>query len=84
MVINIHKDDLFGQFIFPKTVLSKYGIISDNKNKGKRGIRIYPPWDKAINKQAKNTQKWQLNYFLEINNNKINYEHAKNLYIRHH
>lgn len=56
----------FGQFVFPKSILIKYGIISTTKKEGKRGFRVYPIWNKAVNKQAKKTQKWQLNYFYEI------------------
>jgi hypothetical protein len=55
-----------GQFIFPKTVLANKGIISKNGISGKRGIRVYPPWDVPNNKQAEKTQRWQLNYFLTI------------------
>jgi len=55
-----------GQFIFPKTVLAEKGIITRNGKQGKRGIRVYPPWDIATNKQAKQTQSWQTKYFLPI------------------
>lgn len=55
-----------GQFIFPKQVLADQGIISQNGKSGKRGIRVYPPWDIAENKQAKKTQSWQIQYFLSI------------------
>jgi hypothetical protein len=60
----------FGAFIFPKSVLHEKEILADNDKDGKRGFRVYPPWDITINKQAKQTQKWQLKYFLEIPNNK--------------
>jgi hypothetical protein len=56
----------FGQFIFPISVLADKGIITRNGKQGKRGIRFYPPWDIATNKQAKQTQSWQTNYFLPI------------------
>ena len=49
-------------------ILINKEIVSDKKE-GKRAIRVYPPWDIAINKQAQKTQKWQLNYFLEIPQN---------------
>lgn len=65
-VISTRKDQHFGQFIFPKSVLCEQGIFSKNGRGGKRGIRVYPPWDKALNKQAQKTQQWQLKYFLEI------------------
>ena len=43
------------------------GIISSDKKEGKRGFRVYPIWEIAINKQAIQTQKWQLNYFVKAN-----------------
>lgn len=67
LIINCHANELFGQFIFPKSALAKHGIISTRKKRGKNGIRVYPIWDKTINKQAIKTQNWQLEYFLEVN-----------------
>ncbi|MBS1950043.1 MAG: hypothetical protein OJF59_002308 [Cytophagales bacterium] len=58
----------FGQFIFPKSVLADKRIITRNGKGGKRGIRVYPPWDIATNKQAEKTQSWQTKYFLTIDN----------------
>jgi hypothetical protein len=53
-------DNLF----FLKSVLADKGIITKNGKEGKRGIRVYPPWDIATNKQAEKTQSWQTKYFL--------------------
>jgi hypothetical protein len=55
-----------GLFIFRKKVLHQQGILTDNIKEGKRAIRVYPPWDKAENKQAIKTQAWQLASFIEI------------------
>lgn len=68
VIITARNDDNFGQFIFPKSVLADNGIITKNGKIGKRGIRIYPPWDIATNKQAMKTQSWQTKYFLTIKN----------------
>jgi hypothetical protein len=65
-IICVQKDDNLGQFIFPKTILHEKGILADDKKDGKRGFRVYPPWDIAENKQAKQTQAWQLQHFFEI------------------
>jgi len=65
-VINVKSENSFGQFVFPKSELINKGIISTERKDGKRGFRVYPKWDKAQNKQAEKTQKWQLNYFYEI------------------
>jgi hypothetical protein len=81
-VINVKTEKRFGQFVFPKSVLIEKGIVSDKKE-GKRAIRVYPPWDKTENKQAQKTQKWQLDYFLEIPFDEIiNINQAKTLYFQ--
>ncbi len=64
-VINVKTESNFGQFVFPKSVLVEKGIVT-NKKEGKRAIRVYPIWDLPESRQAKNTQNWQLDYFLEI------------------
>jgi hypothetical protein len=66
IVIGTRKEDKIGQFVFPKSVLLQNGVVSDEKKEGKRGIRVYPPWDVVTNKQAEKTQKWQTKYFIEI------------------
>jgi len=68
IIITSKSGDNFGQFIFPKSVLADNGIITRNGKEGKRGIRVYPPWDIAKNKQAIKTQSWQTKYFLTIKN----------------
>lgn len=65
--VNVRTENRFGQFVFPKSVLLKKGIISTESKEGKRAFRVYPDWDIAKNKKAEQTQKWQLNYFYEIN-----------------
>lgn len=65
-VVNIRTESKLGQFVFPKSVLIKKGIISTERKEGKRAFRVYPNWDIARNKQAERTQKWQLDYFYEI------------------
>ncbi len=71
IIISTRNGKNCGQFIFPKYVLFEKGIISGNDKEGKRGIRVYPPWDKTLNKQAQKTQQWQLEYFLEISNENL-------------
>ncbi|PWA09974.1 MepB family protein [Flavobacterium laiguense] len=67
-IISVRKNDHFGLFIFPKSILITKEIVSDKKE-GKRAIRVYPPWDETSSKQAQKTQQWQLDYFLEIPQN---------------
>lgn len=65
-VVNVRTANEFGQFIFPKSVLIKKGIVSTEKREGKRAFRVYPCWDVTQSKQAQQTQKWQLDYFFRI------------------
>lgn len=69
LIISVNDAGRSGQFIFPKPLLVQQKIITANGIAGKRGIRIYAPWDVAANKQAQNTQQWQAPYFLQIDIN---------------
>lgn len=80
-IINTRKGERFGQFIFPKSVLCQQDVFSINNIGGKRAIRVYPPWELTVNRQAQKTQKWQSEYFLEIPKNaEIDVARAKLLY----
>lgn len=82
-IINTRTETNFGQFVFSKEVLSQHGIITTGSKEGKRAIRVYPPWNQTTNKQAQKTQKWQLDYFLEIPFNKpVDLNRAKALYFQ--
>ncbi|WP_397538608.1 MepB family protein [Rummeliibacillus pycnus] len=80
-IISTRDGKNFGQFVFPKAVLCNQGIVSNKNKSGKRAIRVYPPWDKPTSSQAQKTQRWQLEYFLEIPVNKpIDYVRSQMLY----
>ena len=80
-VICVQKDNHFGQFVFPTSILHKQDIISENHKGGKRAIRVYPAWDKTESRQAQKTQSWQSKYFLEIPKDKpIDILRIKQLY----
>ncbi|MGC5743653.1 MepB family protein [Chryseobacterium sp. NFX27] len=72
-LISASTDSNRGIFIFPKEILIEKGILSHDKRIGKRGIRVYPGWDFTVNKQAKATQKWQVEYFLDLSQNTESY-----------
>jgi len=78
-VVNVAFKDRLGQFVFPKAILLKKGIVSSSKKEGKRGFRVYPVWDVVKSKQAEKTQQWQLDYFYEINTS-IDLKKAIHLY----
>jgi hypothetical protein len=65
-VISVRTSERFGQFAFPKALLHEKGIVSQAGKGGKRAMRVYPPWDIANSRQAKNSQTWQNLYFFEI------------------
>ncbi len=64
LIISTRSGEKLGQFVFPKPVLLSKGVISGNGREGKRGIRVYPPWDTVTSKQAQKTQQWQADYFV--------------------
>lgn len=81
-IVSTRKNGHFGQFVFPKSVLSELGVLSINGKDGKRGIRVYPSWDKTLNRQAQNTQKWQEKYFIDLSDdNKIKCAQDQMLYL---
>ena len=55
-----------GLFVFPRSVLEEKGIITTSQREGKRGLRVYTPWDTPSNQQALSTQKWQIMYFIDL------------------
>ncbi len=65
-ILFCESDTKQGVFMFPKQLLIEQNIVSSNSILGKRGIRVYPSWDCPTNKTAKTTQKWQLNYFINL------------------
>jgi hypothetical protein len=77
VIVNVRKDQNWGQFIFPKKTLLEKGIFSTQNKEGIRATRVYPPWNETTSKQAQKTQKWQLDYFFcftdrdQINLNEI-------------
>jgi len=66
IIITSRSGDNLGQFIFPIHILAEKGIVSRNAEGGKRGIRVYPPWDNPTSDQAVTTQEWQSEFFLQI------------------
>ncbi len=81
LIVTVKAQSRMGQFIFPKNVLIKKGILSVKGKGGKRAFRLYPPWDKAESRQAEQTQSWQSDYFVEIENDKpLDQERIKGLF----
>ncbi|WP_251096254.1 MepB family protein [Streptomyces sp. Caat 7-52] len=65
-VIGSRDDDGFGQFVFPREVLCERSIVSRGGSGGKRGFRVYPPWVTTTSRQARGTQAWQVDHFLDL------------------
>lgn len=79
LVINILDENHKGQFIFPKELLRHKGIITSNSHKGKMAFRVYPSWERNLNKSASQTQKWQKQYFIDMSE-EMDCVKLKNLY----
>jgi len=65
VIIDVQNGSREGKFIFPKDVLIMNQIFSHQEKAGKRGFRLYPPWENELNPQATKSQKWQVKYFTE-------------------
>lgn len=57
----------YGYFIFSATDLAGLGILSTSNRPGKRGFRLYTPWDTGLNKSAGATWARQRNFFTAVN-----------------
>lgn len=80
LIVSARSGQRFGQFIIPKSILLEKRIISGNNKEGKRGIRVYAPWDIVNNNQAEKTKRWQNEYFLDMTNeDSIDLNQAKSL-----
>lgn len=79
-VIFMREKEKFGQFVFPVNVLISKNIVSVNKKGGKRAIRLYAPWVHTTSVQAAKTRNWQIKYFIDLSESRINFEHVNKLY----
>ncbi|MEI4803935.1 MepB family protein [Bacillus sp. NPDC077411] len=81
LVITCIDDNKLGQFIFPKEILLKEKILKTQSQKGKMAMRIYPIWDNPVSDQAKKSQLWQLQYFVDLSDtNNLSIDKLLNLY----
>lgn len=55
-----------GFFFFSKQIFIQKNILTTLSKVGKRGFRVYPTWDSPENKQAKKTQDWQKDFFIDF------------------
>ncbi|MFJ6416826.1 MepB family protein [Paeniglutamicibacter sp. NPDC091659] len=53
----------YGCFKFPAHELAKAGILATAKKPGKRGFRLYTPWDTDLNAGATKAWAWQRGFF---------------------
>src|SRR5699024_9636428 len=81
IITTFKSENEFGQFVFPKEVLLKQGILKSTSKKGKMAIRVYPSWDSPNSKHAMDTQKWQLPNVIDMCNlHKVPIEKIEELY----
>jgi len=66
-LINYSNNGYHGLFVFPRYVLLDKNIMSSNEKSGKRGFRVYAPYDHPVSKQAIKTKAWMSDYFIEFN-----------------
>lgn len=66
LVVVAREGDRYGAFVFPVEVLATRGVVSAGGVGGKRGFRVYPPWSATGNPQARRSQSWQCDWFLDM------------------
>ncbi len=82
-IIAAQLENNLGIFIFPKAILEENKILTSLNYVGKRGFRLYPHWDISLNLQAKKTQLWQKDYFIELSTKlEIDFEKVKKIIMK--
>jgi hypothetical protein len=66
LAISVREGEHFGLFVFPRDALIVHGIVSVAGVGGKRGFRLYPPWSAVESRQARQTQQWQVEYYIGL------------------
>ena len=57
----------YGFFTFTAGNLAEHGVLSTASKPGKRGFRLYTPWDTGLNANAEKSRHWQRSYFTVVN-----------------
>lgn len=70
-IIFCDNNDQSGFFFFSKEILIQENILTTLSKDGKRGFRVYPPWDIPENIQAVKTQDWQKHFFIDFSNENL-------------
>jgi hypothetical protein len=79
-VVDVASGARRGQFVFGKAELARRAILSRAGIGGKRAIRVYPPWDVAASRQARSSQDWQLQCYLDLAGGAVDMARARQLY----
>ncbi|PQZ85949.1 hypothetical protein CQ018_19405 [Arthrobacter sp. MYb227] len=53
----------YGVFRFAADALENFGVLRSTKKPGKRGFRLYTPWDENLNSSATKAWAWQHKFF---------------------
>ena len=62
-MIGVADDDGSGIFTFTNKDLERLGIYHSAAQAGKRGFRLYMPWNDGLNWQAQRTKEVQAQFF---------------------
>lgn len=61
--ISAENEHGYGLFKFPAEVLEAVGVLNSATKPGKRGFRLYTPWDENLNSSASKAWAWQRKFF---------------------
>lgn len=62
--ISVETNTGCGVFRFTAEALEKFGVLRSAKKPGKRGFRLYTPWDENLNPSAAKAWAWQKEFFI--------------------
>lgn len=74
LIVHVFENEHKGVFLFPKAVLLNQNILRTPQIKGKMAMRVYPLWERHLNKTAEKTQQWQLDYFINLSKTPVAYD----------
>ncbi|MEI5994703.1 MepB family protein [Candidatus Enterococcus mansonii] len=69
LIVTIFDQEKVGQFIFPKHILLKNNVLSNEMGQGKMALRVYPTWVTGLNKHGTVIQQWQIPFFIDLTSN---------------
>lgn len=82
LIIWVKNQSHQGFFLLTKSTLAEHEILSTGTLEGKRGFRVYAPWEITESRQASQSQAWQCEYFVDLGLSQDKQSYLVNLLLR--